>query len=155
MGKLFDIDTPRTGEGIVPFVFHTEEAFDAIEAAISLNPESAKAEELLPVKHRFTPGMYIREIFIPAGTLLTSRVHQTEHPFSISLGDVSVFTLGGAVSRLKAPYTGITKPGTRRMLYAHENTIWTTFHVTDETDPMKIVLSVTEAPKNRFLEGGY
>ncbi|WP_075081416.1 hypothetical protein [Terrimicrobium sacchariphilum] len=153
MGKLFDIDTPRTGEAIVPFTFQNEEAFDAIEAEISLHPESAKAEELMPLKHRFVPGMYIREIFIPAGTLLTSRVHQTEHPFTISMGDISVVTPGGGVTRLKAPYTGITKPGTRRMLYAHENTIWTTYHVTKETDPMKIVLGVTDAPRNRFLGG--
>ena len=43
-----------------------------------------------PVKHRFTEGMYIREIFMPAGTLLTSKIHNTEHPYTISLGTAAV-----------------------------------------------------------------
>ncbi len=87
-----------------------------------------------PVEHRFTPGMYIRQIFMPAGALVVSKIHKTEHPFVISMGDVSVWTHEDGVVRCTAPYTGITKPGTRRLLYMHLDTLWTTFHVTDLTD---------------------
>jgi hypothetical protein len=34
----------------------------------------------LPIVHRFTPGLYIREIFMPAGALVTSKIHKTEYP---------------------------------------------------------------------------
>ena len=54
-----------------------------------------------------------------------------EHPFIISQGDVSVYD-GNETIRLKAPFMGITQPGTKRMLFTHEDTIWTTFHVTDK-----------------------
>lgn len=86
-----------------------------------------------PVVHRFTPGLYIREIFMPAGSVLTSKIHKTEHPFVISKGSVSVYSDNDGAQHITAPYTGITKPGTRRFLVIHEDTIWTTFHVTDKT----------------------
>ena len=31
----------------------------------------------LPLKHYFTKGLYCREIFMPKGTLLTSKIHKT------------------------------------------------------------------------------
>lgn len=86
-----------------------------------------------PLVHRFTPGMYIREIFMPAGSVLTSKIHKTEHPYVISKGVVTVWTAEQGAITLSAPHTGITKPGTRRVLFVHEDTIWTTFHVGDET----------------------
>jgi hypothetical protein len=81
-----------------------------------------------PVVHRFTPGLYIREITMPAGSLITSKIHKTEHPFTVSKGRVSVLTDLNEWQEIEAPYTGITKPGTRRVLYVHEDTVWTTYH---------------------------
>jgi len=89
----------------------------------------------LPTTHRFTPGLYIREITMPTGTVLVTEHHITEHPFVVSKGYCSVYNpLVAEWVHLKAPHTGITKPGTKRFLIVHEETIWTTFHPTDETD---------------------
>lgn len=100
-------------------------------------------QQEMPLRHVFTPGLYTREITMPAGTLLTSRIHLFEHPFVISKGAVSVWSDEHGWERFQAPYLGITKPGTRRVLYIHEETVWTTFHVTNETDPDKIGLQIT------------
>jgi len=81
-----------------------------------------------PIVNRFTKGMYIREIFMPEGALITSKIHKTEHPFTISKGSAMVSVDGGEWYELKAPYTGITKPGTRRILFILEDCIWTTYH---------------------------
>lgn len=113
-------------------------ALSTLESLIQTLP---RAE--MPLVHRFTPWLYAREITMPAGTLLTSRIHNTEHPFVISKGDISVWTKQTGIVRYKAPYTGITTPGTRRLLYAHEDTVWTTFHVTDKVNPEEIVKAVT------------
>ncbi len=88
----------------------------------------------MPVKHWFTPGLYAREIFMPKGTLLTSKIHMTEHLYTISKGAARVWTKFEGVLELVAPFTGITKPGTQRILYILEDCIWTTFHPTLETD---------------------
>jgi hypothetical protein len=39
---------------------------------------------------------------------------------------------------MTAPYTFVSEVGTKRVVHALEETIWTTVHVTDETDLEKI-----------------
>lgn len=64
--------------------------------------------------------------------------HRYEHPFVISQGRIRVTSEKEGCVTYQAPHTGITQPGTRRALYAETDVIWTTFHVTDETDMEKI-----------------
>jgi hypothetical protein len=111
---------------------------DAFEAQAATLPQVE-----LPLRHVFTPGLYTRQIFMPAGTLLTSRIHLFEHPFVIAAGVVSVWGDETGWQTYRAPYLGVTLPATRRVLYIHEDTTWMTFHVTTETDPDKVVLAVT------------
>ncbi len=105
----------------------TDDKIDQFELAMlnSLNPVDC------PLKHRFVPGMYIREIFMPKGSYVTSLVHNTTHPFFILQGKVSVFSENDGEQILEAPFTGITTPHTRRVIYIHEDCIWATCHATD------------------------
>jgi hypothetical protein len=107
-----------------------------------------------PLVHRFTPGMYIREIFMPAGSLITSKIHKTEHPYTISKGKVAVSIDGKDWEEFEAPYTGITKPGTRRILYIIEDCIWTTYHVNDDNceDLEQIEEKIIEKRENTLLK---
>lgn len=84
-----------------------------------------------PVRHRFTPGLYIREIFMPAGITVTSLIHDTIHPFCILQGKVIVFNEEEGTQELQAPLLEITYPNTRRILQIVEDTVWVTFHPTD------------------------
>lgn len=122
-------------------------SLDLLEAQMAQHGKPVET----PLIHRFTPGLYIREILMPAGSLVTSRIHRTTHPYVISKGVISVWTKEDGVQHLRAPHTGITKPGTRRLLYAHEDTIWTTFHPTDETDVETIEAAILEPHLNPFL----
>lgn len=104
-----------------------------------------------PVVHRFTKGLYIREIFMPKGTLLTSKIHKTEHPFIVSKGKVSVWLDEGEEVLIEAPYCGITLPNTRRVLYIHEDCIWTTIHATDKTTPEEVEEEIIQKHDNELL----
>lgn len=104
----------------------------SFEEKLKLIP-GAMVGDCFPLKHTFVPGMYIREITMPAGALLTSKIHKMEHPYFILRGDVSVLTESGVV-RLKTGFSGITPAGTKRLLYCHEETVWVTVHRTDSTD---------------------
>ena len=105
-----------------------DQIVDNLEAVMMQFPE-----ELIdgPLVHKFTDGMYIREIFMPAGSLWTSKIHKTEHPYVVSYGKAAVSIDAQELYEITAPYTGITKPGTRRVLYILEDCIWTTFHRID------------------------
>ena len=104
----------------------------------------------MPLRNFFTPipqvpGMflYTREITMPAGTLLPSRIHLFEHPFVITKGLVSVWDDVQGWQHLRAPYLAVTTPATRRVLYIHEETTWITSHHTTHTDPDRAVDELT------------
>jgi hypothetical protein len=147
IGKRIEVIAPDFGLNVAILPMNEgHELLDYCEAQIQKLPEHE-----MVTTHRFTPGMYIRQIFIPFGTLLTSKIHRTEHPFVISKGDISVWTRETGAVRYRAPHSGITKPGTRRLLFAHEDTIWTTFHATTETDVDKIESQIIEPHLNLML----
>lgn len=81
-----------------------------------------------PLEHLFTPGIYMRSIFMPKDMWVTSLIHNTCHPYIVSQGIVSVYVDGKEAIKIIAPYAGITYPGTRRVLRTWENTIWSTIH---------------------------
>ena len=95
------------------------------------------SDKLNPVKHSFADGCYIREIFNPAGELIVTAIHKKEHPFFLMQGEMSILTEDG-IKHLKAPHHGITKPGTKRIIYTHTDCIFITVHATEETDVAKI-----------------
>lgn len=121
---------------------------DEIEAAL------ATCEQVVcPVRHIFTPSLYIREITMAAGLTITSKIHNTEHPYVVSKGSVKVWTEEGGTVLIEAPYTGITKPGTRRVLTTITETVWTTFHPNPENiQDLKILESkIIEPHVNELL----
>jgi len=85
-----------------------------------------------PVKHTFAGGCYIREIYNPAHELIVTKIHKKEHPFFLMTGKMSILTEEG-IQNIKAPYQGVTKPGTKRAIYTHEECIFITVHATDNT----------------------
>lgn len=124
----------------------TTRFIDLIEIVLTMFPAAD-----LPPLEVFLPGLYIRQLEIPAGTLGTSKIHRTKHPFIVQSGDISVWTLRSGCQRFRGPHSGITVPGTRRVLYAHEDTVWTTIHPTDLKDPDEIEQLLIEPHYNQFL----
>lgn len=103
-------------------------------------------EAEMPLHHAFLPGIYVRQIFMPAGTAVISRIHKFTHPYYVSKGKLLVWHNDGAVLAIEAPHAGITQAGTQRVLYILEDTVWTTMHITDLTDPDAIVKEITLTP---------
>ncbi len=105
-----------------------------LEDAIKQQPGyDHEGKNLCRIAHYFAPGMYAREMWMPAGCLITGKIHLTEHLNVLSQGMVSVSNKGKSIE-LKAPYTFVSPVGTKRAIYAHEDSTWTTFHATDLSD---------------------
>jgi hypothetical protein len=124
------------------------------EVVNALELEMLKMPQLdLSVKHYFSPGIYARELFIPAGTLLTGKVHKFEHLNIMSQGDMSVLTENG-IKRVQAPFTIVSPAGTKRIAFAHADSVWTTIHATEETDLDKIenlLIANSDAEYSEFI----
>lgn len=120
-----------------------DEIMDSIEAAMIANLPQVDC----PVAHLFTPNLYVREIFMAKDTLVTSKIHKSTHPFTISKGKVAVSIDGGKWEVLEAPYTSVTLPGTRRLLYIIEDCVWSTYHALSGVTGEENTLSKEEKMK--------
>lgn len=105
-------------------------------------PEEQRIDPDSCVTHFFAPGVYVRQMLIPKDMVVVGKIHKTRHVSIISCGKVSVTTEGRGVEVIEGPYTFINEPGDKRAVYAHEDTIWTTIHPTNETDLEKIEAEV-------------
>ena len=111
----------------------TDTAKSLIEAV-----ERGELEEVdCTVEHRFSPGLYLREIFMPAGTRIIGKIHATEHFNIVLTGSCTMITAEG-IEEIKAPYTFISKAGIQKCLVIHEDCVWQTTHVTDSKDVEEI-----------------
>jgi len=81
-----------------------------------------------PLKHSFVDGIYVREIFMPAGTVCVGKIHRHAHPNFLMKGRVTVVTEEGGIEELQAPLSMISPAGTQRAVYVHEDCIWITVH---------------------------
>lgn len=101
--------------------------------------------------HHFGPGVYLRELVMPAGTLIVGKLHKTSHFLVITHGLIECKTDNG-MEMLKGGDIVLTSPGTKRVLLAHEDSAMVTVHVTDKTDLAEIEKDVIE-PEVPAIEG--
>ncbi len=105
----------------------------------------------IPKKHYFANGLYAREIDVPKDSLIIGKVHKFSQINVVSKGDISVLTEDGW-KRFKAPFTFESPAFVKRAGYAHEDTIWTTFIATEETDIDKMDDVLTIGSYREYLE---
>jgi len=92
----------------------------------------------ITLKHYFIKGLYAREMIVPKDVLMSGLEHRTKTIGIMSKGEMIVWNEDGTRPHIKAPFTHIGEPGTKRIGYAVEEVIWTTFHVTELTDLYEI-----------------
>ena len=132
------------------------EKIDIMEQALNAMQAEGVPGLDLPVKHTFTDGVYVREIAIPADSLIIGKIHLHSHLNYITKGKVTVLTRDG-LQDLEGPCTIYSSAGTKRALYTHTDTIWTTVHANptnetalDKLEDMTITKDYTPFP---LLEG--
>jgi hypothetical protein len=105
-----------------------------------------------PVRHYFAPGLYAREINIPAGTVLTGAVHKMQNLAILSKGKLQLVVDGGT-QIIEAPCTLTVSPSKKNAAYALEDSVWTNFFATEETDIEKLVEILTESKASELIGG--
>jgi hypothetical protein len=113
---------------ILPDSLDFKEAILVAEA-IMLKSDNPITPEVI---HHFSPGIYAREMRIKKGTLITGKIHKTEH-LCILNGDIEIASQDGK-GRFTGYLTFLSKPGVKRIGFAHEDTVFTTIHAIEGTD---------------------
>ena len=87
----------------------------------------------LPVEHYQIDGVYVRSLFLPAGTLLTGKIHNFENIAILAQGTIRVSN-GTDAYVLTAPHIMVDKPGVKRIGYAETDVTFITVHKTANTE---------------------
>jgi hypothetical protein len=103
---------------------------DEIEAKMVANNDLL----VFPLIHRFTDGLYTREMCIDANVLITTKTHLVQHQFFLLEGKMLIWNNDGEAIYLQAPYIGITEVNTRRLIYAIEDCVFATCHPNPNND---------------------
>ncbi len=83
--------------------------------------------EQLPINHFFMDGVYIREMTMRPGLAIIGAIHKHLHMCFLVKGHVSVANENETVDYV-APCYIISTPGIKRVLYAHEESVWYNVH---------------------------
>jgi quercetin dioxygenase-like cupin family protein len=105
----------------------------------------------LVTEHQFSPGMYMRKLFRPAGTLIVGKVHKEPHFFLCAKGEIIAWTENG-MKRLQAGDVIESKPGTKRVTLAVTDAIGITIHRTDKTDLDEIEAELIEPDPSALFD---
>jgi hypothetical protein len=125
-------------KGIRGFICSMEDKVRALPGAVYDDfVPGVKFDDCFEFKHSFGEGLYVREMNIPAGVLMVTKIHKKAHPLFIIQGDCSILAIDG-VHRVQPPFYMITPAGTKRVIYTHADTKLVTVHATLETDLDKI-----------------
>lgn len=92
---------------------------------------SEGAASVCPVQHLFEPGLYIREMVIPAEMLFIGRPHTFGHRCELVSGKIVLIT-EEAKTHMEAPAELWSKPGFMMCLYAKTDVIGRTYHPNPE-----------------------
>jgi hypothetical protein len=121
----------------------------------ALQQELTKLPQYQPeTKHYFHAGMYCREVFRHAGVLVVGAVHRKEHFYMIVYGTVLITDGEGQAQEVTGPHIFMSKPGTKRAVYAHTDALCMTFHVTESTTVEQAEQELVEPDPNTMYELG-
>ena len=106
---------------------------EALEAAML----ASEGQVEIPVTHHFGPGIYIREIAVPANTLIIGHAHKGPCMNMLLKGVMRVMGPDGEPKTIEAPFVFTSGPG-RKVGYALTDSVFQNLHATDETDLEKL-----------------
>tara|TARA_R100000700_G_scaffold1922_4_gene4283 strand:+ start:4368 stop:4841 length:474 start_codon:yes stop_codon:yes gene_type:complete len=91
----------------------------------------------LPIEHFFMDGVYVRKMTMYKDSAVVGAIHKHLHMCFLLSGHLTVSSEHGVVE-YKAPCHVIATPGTQRVLYANEESVWYNVHKnTTNTEDVK------------------
>lgn len=134
--------------GSNPVKLPTLGGIERLQATMAAMPQADLSDH---TKHYFADGMYCRELFRPADTLIVGKVHKKEHFYIVLSGEVTLIG-DGFRERIKAPRIIISQPGTKRAVLSHTDAICITVHRTDSRDLDEIERELIEPEDMRLFD---
>jgi len=109
---------------------------DLMSLAISIEESISEGSMGVPktkLTHHFADGVYVREMFLPKGTVIVGKKHRYRCINIMIKGDITIYA-DGDQERFIDHYIGVAPVGTQKAALVNEDTIWLCIHATNKTD---------------------
>jgi hypothetical protein len=102
----------------------------------------------IPVTHYFSPGIYAREITMPAGMTGVGHIHKHRH-LNIALTGHALVTWDGQTQEIRAPFIFESLPGAQKAFQVFEDLRWITIHAnpTEIRDIVEMEREIFDMPQ--------
>jgi hypothetical protein len=105
-----------------------------IPEILAIEEELRKLPQVdLPLQHFYLPHVCVRVMSLPAGTLLTGKIHKHTHIAILAKGRLRLAD-GDNSAIVEAGYVAYGKPGIKRLGYAETDVVFINVLSTDITD---------------------
>ena len=84
-----------------------------------------------PLKHTFADGIYVRQMDMKAGSAVIGAIHNHLHVWFLLTGILAVATEKG-IEEFISPCYVLAEPGSKRVIYAMEDSIFVNIHKNPE-----------------------
>ena len=81
----------------------------------------------IPITHKFADQLYIRQMDMKAGQIVVGAIHNHLHVWFLMTGRVLINNNGEKIEHIAPCYT-VSEPGSRRVIYAVEDSIFVNVH---------------------------
>lgn len=134
--KEMAVDFKSESKPTLELVEQRRDRICELEAAIKTIDGAYDMQEFNEGKitHHFATGVYGRELFIPKGNVIVSKIHRGKTFNVIAKGVIAVICPNKGFNIYEGPHCFVSEPYTKRIVIAIEDTLWITSHGTDKTD---------------------
>jgi len=98
-----------------------------IENADEVNVVTHQNSKIFPLEHTFADGIYIRQMSMNKDSLVVGAIHNHLHVWFLMSGHITVVTENESVE-YTAPHYVLATPGTKRVIYANEDSVFVNVH---------------------------
>ena len=109
-----------------------------------------------PLKHTFVDGVYVREMKFKKDSAVVGAIHKHLHLWFLLYGHLFIATEGSQEEYI-APCYVVAKPGSKRVIYAAEDSLFVNIHanpknITDIEELEKQLVSLTYKDYEQYIK---
>jgi quercetin dioxygenase-like cupin family protein len=98
-----------------------------VDNADEVNIVTHQNSKIFPLEHTFADGIYIRQMSMNKDSLVVGAVHNHLHVWFLISGKITVSIEMGSIE-YTAPCYVLAAPGTKRVIYANEDSVFVNVH---------------------------
>ena len=98
-----------------------------VDRADGVNIVKGRVTDMFPLKHTFADSLYLRQMSMQKNSFLVGAIHKHLHVWFLLTGHLAVAT-EDSIEEFIAPCYVLATPGSKRVIYAIEDSIFINIH---------------------------